>query len=239
MSGDIFLAIEDYIEKNRAELTKIGVVYLFKLTGPDSAWTVDLKEGKVHAGEVGKAGCTLTLSDADFIAMATGKADPMKLFMDKKLRIGGDIMASQKLEFLKKIDPKAAEAAVAAKKASKAPAPAAAATSTAPAKADAQAGRIFAALAQRMGQDASLGKSLGALVQFNVDGKSWLVDGGAGSVREGSDGKASTVITVGDEDLQALVKGSQTVQSLYQHGQLRVDGDIGPAHALGALRGLL
>ena len=238
LSGDIFLAIDDYIEKNRAELTKIGVVYLFKLTGPDSAWTVDLKEGKVQAGEVGKAGCTLTLSDADFIAMATGKADPMKLFMDKKLRIGGDIMASQKLEFLKKIDPKAAEAAVAAKKATQAPAPTQAA-GAAPAKAAAQAGTIFAALAQRLAQDPSLGKALGALVQINVDGKSWLIDGNAGSLREGSDAQAATIITISDEDLQALAKGSASVQSLYQHGQLRVDGAVQPAHGLGVLRGLL
>ena len=239
LSGDIFLAIDDYVEKNRAELTKIGVVYLFKLTGPESAWTVDLKEGKVQAGEVGKAGCTLTLSDADFIAMATGKADPMKLFMDKKLRISGDIMASQKLEFLKKIDPKAAEAAVAAKKAAQAPTQAAAPTSSTPAKATAQAGAIVAALARRLENDPSLCKSLGALVQLNVDGKSWLIDGNAGSVREGSDAKAPTVITVSDEDLQALVKGSATAQSLYQHGQLRVDGDVRPAHGLGFLRGLL
>ena len=239
LSGDIFLAIEDYVEKNRAELTKIAVVYLFKLTGPESAWTVDLKEGKVQAGEVGKAGCTLTLSDADFIAMATGKADPMKLFMDRKLRIAGDIMASQKLEFLKKIDPKAAEAAVAAKKAAQAPTQAAAPSSSAAPKAAAQADAIFAALSQRLAQDAGAGKAIGALMQLNVDGTAWLVDGTSGAVRKGSDAKAATVVTISDEDLQALAKGSQSVQSLYQHGQLRVDGDVGPAHGLSVLCGLL
>ena len=241
LSGDVFIAIEDYVEKNRAELTKIGVVYLFKLSSPESAWTVDLKEGKVQAGEVGKAGCTLALSDTDFIAMATGKADPMKLFMDKKLRITGDIMASQKLEFLKKIDPKAAEAAVAAKKGAKAAAPAAAAAATtaAPAKADAQAGKIFAALSARLTADKNLGASLGALVQFNIDGKSWVVDGAAGAVREGADAAAKTVLSLSDEDLTALVRGEKSVQSLYQHGGLRVDGNVGPAHQLSFLRGLL
>ncbi|HNN96918.1 MAG TPA: SCP2 sterol-binding domain-containing protein, partial [Pseudomonadota bacterium] len=166
---------------------------------------------------------------------------PMKLFMDKKLRITGDIMASQKLEFLKKIDPKAAEAAVAAKKGAKAAAPAAAtaATSAAPAKADAQAGKIFAALSARLAADKNLGASLGALVQFNVDGKSWVVDGAAGAVREGADAAAKTVLSLSDEDLTALVRGEKSVQSLYQHGGLRVDGNVGPAHQLSFLRGLL
>ncbi len=242
LSGDIFIAIEDYVEKNRAELTKIGVIYLFKLSSPESSWTVDLKEGKVQAGEVGKAGCTLALSDADFIAMATGKADPMKLFMDKKLRISGDIMASQKLEFLKKIDPKAAEAAVAAKKGAKAAAPAATAApaaSSAPAKAAAQAGKIFAALGTRLAADKNLGASLGTAVQFNIAGQSFVVDGPAGSVREGTQPGAKTVISLSDDDLVALSRGEKTAQSLYQHGNLRVDGDVGPAHQLSFLRGLL
>ena len=45
------------------------------------------------------------MSDADFLAMATGQADAMKLFSTGKLKISGDVMASQKLGFLKKITP--------------------------------------------------------------------------------------------------------------------------------------
>ena len=37
--------------------------------------------------------------------MATGQADAMKLFSTGKLKICGDVMASQKLGFLKKITP--------------------------------------------------------------------------------------------------------------------------------------
>ncbi len=44
--------------------------------------------------------------------MTSGKADPMKLYMGGKLKISGDVMASQKLDFLKKIDPKQAIEAV-------------------------------------------------------------------------------------------------------------------------------
>ena len=70
-------------------------------------WTVDLKNGAgaVAAGESQKPECTLELSDADFMDMCTGKADAMKLFFGGKLKISGDVMASQKLGFLKKITP--------------------------------------------------------------------------------------------------------------------------------------
>src|SRR5207248_7181969 len=76
-------------------------------SAPDSAWTVDLSTppGHVTEGVHGKAACTLDISDADFMAMATGQADAMKLFSTGKLKISGDVMASQKLGFLKKLTP--------------------------------------------------------------------------------------------------------------------------------------
>src|SRR4029079_11186617 len=78
-----------------------------QLSAPDSKWTIDLSTppGAVTEGVDGKASCTLDMSDADFMAMATGQADAMKLFSTGKLKISGDVMASQKLGFLKKITP--------------------------------------------------------------------------------------------------------------------------------------
>src|SRR5579859_6939322 len=111
-SADIFVGIEDHVARHPELVSGIGKVFVFKLTGPDSAWTVDLKNGagSVKAG-AGAADCTLELADSDFMAMTGGKADPMKLYMGGKLKITGDLMASQKLSFLQKIDQaKAAEA---------------------------------------------------------------------------------------------------------------------------------
>ncbi|MBL0197125.1 MAG: SCP2 sterol-binding domain-containing protein [Myxococcales bacterium] len=45
--------------------------------------------------------------------MTSGKADPQKLYFGGKLKISGNVMASQKLTFLKKIDPAAAKEVVA------------------------------------------------------------------------------------------------------------------------------
>ena len=229
VSGDVFLAIQDHVEKNAAEMQKIGVVFLFKLTNPDSQWTVDLKSAKVTPGEAAKAECTLELSDADFQDMTSGKADPMKLFMDKKLRISGNVMASQKLEFLKKIDKNAAAAAVAAKKAAGA---GAAPVAAAPKSASNNAPKIFEALTKRIQENPKLASEIGAVIQFVVDGKTYDVGFDA---KQGT--KAAAVITISDEDLTALAKDASP-QSLHQQGKLRVDGDVRLAHKLGIFKGV-
>jgi 3-hydroxyacyl-CoA dehydrogenase/3a,7a,12a-trihydroxy-5b-cholest-24-enoyl-CoA hydratase len=246
-SGDVFIAIEDHVARNPDLVTRVGKTFVFKLTNPESTWTVDVKNGKgaVTAGAVDKPDTTLELADADFLDMTSGKADPMKLYMGGKLKITGDVMASQKLDFLKKIDPKQALEAVTKKKGAAAPAAQAAAqpaaASTAPA-AQAKAPAILKALGERLAKSPALAKEYGSVLQLNVknpDG-SWVIDlTGAGSVREGTDAKATTVLRIDDGDLVALTKDPSQAQSLYQHGKLRVDGDVRPATKLSFLKDLV
>jgi 3-hydroxyacyl-CoA dehydrogenase/3a,7a,12a-trihydroxy-5b-cholest-24-enoyl-CoA hydratase len=245
-SSDVFTAIEDHVSRNPDLVTKIGKVFVFKLTGPDSAWTIDVKNGKgsVQAG-VSAADTTLELSDADFLAMTSGKADAMKLYMGGKLKISGDVMASQKLSFLQKIDPKQAQEAVMKKRgggASAKPAEAAPAPKSAAPAGGASAPAIFKALADRLAKNAGLAKEVGVVLQFNVTNPkaSWVVDlTGAGSVREGSEAKAGAALRVDDADLVALCKDPARARDLYQHGKLRVDGDVRVAHKLGFLKDLI
>ena len=222
-----------------ADLAKIGVVYLFKLTNPDSTWTVDLKAGKVTPGEATKPECTLELADADFIDMTSGKADPMKLFMDKKLRISGNVMASQKLDFLKRIDKQAAAAAVASKKAQGAGAPAVATTS-APKSTASQCGPegVRGARASASRRTRSSRPRSTPSCNSRSKARAGSPTSGKPVVKEGADPKAAAVVTLTDDDLVALVKG-QGVQALYQHGKLRVDGDVRIAHKLGILKDLI
>ncbi|MBZ0239000.1 MAG: SDR family NAD(P)-dependent oxidoreductase, partial [Deltaproteobacteria bacterium] len=107
ISADIFRAIGGYVAANPATVEKARTIFLFKLSGPESQWTVNLKDGagSVTEGAGAAPQCTLEMSDADFMAMATGQADAMKLFSTGKLKISGDVMASQKLGFLKKLTP--------------------------------------------------------------------------------------------------------------------------------------
>jgi 3-hydroxyacyl-CoA dehydrogenase/3a,7a,12a-trihydroxy-5b-cholest-24-enoyl-CoA hydratase len=248
-SGDVFVAIEDHIARNADLVSRVGKVFVFKLTDPASAWTIDVKNGKgaVTAGPVDKPDTTLELSDADFLAMTSGKADPMKLYMGGKLKITGDVMASQKLDFLKKIDPKQAMEAVTKKRGGAAPAAGAAKGAAAAAPAAqasggaAKAPAILKALGERLGKNPGIAKEVGALIQLNVKSPdaSWVLDlTGAGSVREGTEPKATTVLRIEDADLAALAKDPSQAQALYQHGKLRVDGDVRPATKLAFLKDL-
>ena len=252
-SADVFTAIEDHVGRNPDLVSKIGKVFVFKLTGPDSAWTIDVKNGKggVTAGAAAAADTTLELSDADFLAMTSGKADAMKLYMGGKLKIGGDVMASQKLSFLQKIDPNHAQEAVAKKRGGGAGAKASAGANAnaganagagagAGAGANAGAGAIFKALGERLAKDAGIAKEVNAVLQFLVSGATYVVDlTGAGSVREGTDAKAATALKIGADDLAALCKDPTRAGDLYQHGKLRVDGDVRVAHKLGFLKDLV
>ena len=241
-SGDVFVAIRDHIEKNPELSAKVQTVFGWQLKGPDSAWTIDLKSGKgaVVSGIQGAPDCTLELSDADFMAMTSGKADPQQLYMGGKLKITGNVMASMKLGFLKKLDMNAAKAAIAAHRASQAGA-AASTSSAAPAapkvaQAPAIADRLTAKLAAAT-SDAELSLQL----RVREPDSAWALALGpkGGSIRQGEADKPVATLTITDDDLAALARGQTTAQSLYQHGKLRVDGDARAAHHLSLVQGVL
>ncbi|HEX3771069.1 MAG TPA: SDR family NAD(P)-dependent oxidoreductase [Polyangiaceae bacterium] len=251
-SGDVFTAIEDHVARNPDLVSKVGKVFVFKLSNPDSAWTIDVKNGKgaVSAG-VSAADTTLELADEDFLAMTSGKADAMKLYMGGKLKISGDVMASQKLSFLQKIDPQHAIEAVTKKRSGGAGASAGASAGTgtgtgagagAGASAGGKAPALFKALGERLAKSPGLAKEVGALLQFKVTNPAaeYVVDlTGAGAVREGTEAAATTTLRIDDADLVALSKDPSTARDLYQHGKLKVVGDVRPAQKLGFLKDLV
>lgn len=69
---------------------------------------MDLKNANIHEGvpTSGKPQTTLTISDSDFIELATGKLNPQTAFMKGKLKVAGNIMLAQKLGPLLKSDAK-------------------------------------------------------------------------------------------------------------------------------------
>jgi 3-hydroxyacyl-CoA dehydrogenase/3a,7a,12a-trihydroxy-5b-cholest-24-enoyl-CoA hydratase len=239
-SAQVFAAIGSYVQKHPELVGKVANVYLFKLTQPDSSWTLDLKngQGSVAQGAVGKADCTLELTDADFMAMTSGKADPQKLYFGGKLKIGGNVMASQKLNFLTKIDPR--EAGASSSPAPKAEAPKADAPKSSGA---ASAPAVFKALKERLAKSLELATEVGALMQFKVTApeSAWVVDlrSAPGSVSEGTQTGVTATLTLADEDLLALAKGTVAARELFLKSKLRVDGDVRVAHRLGFLKNLV
>jgi len=233
---DVFAVIEEYLKQNPDLAGKVGVTYLWKIG--DARWTLDLKgAGSVkQGGDTGE--CTLELSQEDFLALTQGKADAMKLFTTGKLKISGNVMASQKLQFLSKLDPAKAVEVVAARRGAGSAAAAPTATAAPAAAAEAQAPKIFAALTKRIADNPSLAGEVRATVRFVVSG---VVDGNAQVFAlGGKDPKVpDATLTISDADFVALVSGKATAKSLYQHGQLRVDGDVSVAHRLGFLNKLV
>jgi 3-hydroxyacyl-CoA dehydrogenase/3a,7a,12a-trihydroxy-5b-cholest-24-enoyl-CoA hydratase len=237
-SWDVFIAIRDHLERNSDLAQKIGFVFQFQIKDPDAVWTVDVKNGSgsVSEGQTVKPDCTLEIAESDFIDMTTGAADPMKLFTTGKLKISGNVMASQKLEFLQKIDPDEARAAVAAARAAGQGPRKSGAAASAPDTAPANAPAIFAALDKRLADKPSLANEVAATVVFKVSDPGFEK---TLSLDTESRGGAATTLTISDADLTALVKGEVDARDLYQRGKLRVDGDVTVAHRLGFLKGLI
>ncbi len=238
-SADVFAAIADHIEKNPELAAKLQMVFGFKLKSPDSAYTIDLKtdKGAVHEGIVGGPECTLELSDADFMAMTSGKADPQQLFMAGQLKITGNVMASTKLGFLKKIDMKAAQAAIAANRArGSKPAAAPVAVPVKTARAPAIADKLASKLA-----GIKLEQVITVQLRIKDPASAWILALGpqGGSLTPGEADKPGATLTLADDDLLALARGKATAQSLFQRGHLRVDGDALLAHHLSLLAGAL
>ena len=227
-AADVFAVIGEYVAKNPEVVTKAATLYQFRLKNPDAAFVVDLKNapGKIYAGEAPSPECTLELSDADFMAMTSGKADAQKLFSEGKLKIGGNLMASTKLGFLKKIDMSQVKAGAAKPAAAAAPAPAAAPKS---AQAPAVLEKAAARLAGAPATDAI------KLVVKDPDA-TYFVKPGAGLVDRPE--TVAATVTVADADLADLAAGKVKLRTLYQRGKLRIDGDVHVAHHLALLEGL-
>ncbi len=252
ISADVFAGIAAFLAKKGAEAVGAAkTIFQFKLKSPDAVWTLDLKNGNgaVASSESVPPECTFEISDADFMDMVAGKADAMKLFTTGKLKITGNVMASQKLApVLKNVDPN--DVIAAAKKRLGVEAGAASGSVSPSAKGEktpehaahagpAKAAAVIEKIGKRIAENASLAKEVGAVVELRVkdpDGV-WTIDlkNGAGSIKQGKADKADIVLTVSDDNLAALASSNGQLQSFYQHGKVRVDGDAHLASCLAFL----
>lgn len=102
--ADLNKAFESFTPEERAKLIKqVNGVFQFVIKnseGKEEVFTVDVKkEGKVVRGKGNtKADAILTLKDADFVDLATGKLNGQKAYMSGKLKIKGQIMLAMKLD---------------------------------------------------------------------------------------------------------------------------------------------
>jgi len=247
-AAEAFEVLSDYVAQHPEIAAQVKTVFQFQIQNPESLWTLDLKNGKgsCSAGAGEKPDCTLEMDEEHIETVVTKPmADVQKLYFNGKLKIGGNIMASQKLTAIQGIGAKP-YAAVKARRGGApvvATAPAAKpAAVTAPQK-PGRAGEVFAALGQRIAKDAKAINGLpGHVLQFELrePAASWVVDfGKSPTVSAGTNAQASAVFHIADEDLVLLASGQAEARDLFQRGRLRVQGDVRLARELGVLNKLI
>ncbi|KAK9687304.1 SCP-2 sterol transfer family [Popillia japonica] len=111
LSDAVFEMIQSRVKEQPEKAKSVNSVFLFNITKDGKQvkqWTMDLKNANIHEGvpTSGKPQTTLTISDSDFIELATGKLNPQTAFMKGKLKVAGNIMLAQKLGPLLKSDAK-------------------------------------------------------------------------------------------------------------------------------------
>ncbi|MDQ8037134.1 MAG: SCP2 sterol-binding domain-containing protein, partial [Pedobacter sp.] len=149
------------------------------------------------------------------------------------------VMASNKLGVLSGMDKKLVEEARAKRlSAGAAEKPTVATVNTR----DAAAPAIFAALEKRLASNKAAAEGLSQVFQFNVrePDAGWTVDFSVSPARvtAGKSERAAVTLGISDDNLKALVQGKRDLRDLYQHGDLRVDGDALLARKLGFLAAL-
>ncbi|WP_111858315.1 peroxisomal multifunctional enzyme type 2 [Acinetobacter sp. CFCC 10889] len=234
--ADVFTAVNQHIANTAGIVDKTKTSFQFKLKNPESTWFIDLKNGagSAGAGEVANPDVTLEMDEEHVPTVFNGSlADVQKLFFGGQLKIGGNVMASNKLIVLQDMDKKLIDRARDARVASGDTTQAAAApTSTAKV---AKAPEIFTALQNRLKDESNANHTY----QFNITepNESWTVNLANGSVQQGSDANADVTLTLSDHHLAALVSSQREIRDLYQHGDVVVDGDIRLVHQMQFLSG--
>jgi 3-hydroxyacyl-CoA dehydrogenase/3a,7a,12a-trihydroxy-5b-cholest-24-enoyl-CoA hydratase len=238
-AADVIAAIDQFLKENPAIAEKAQTVFQLKLSDPESLWTIDLKAGNAGAGETAKPDVTLQLSEANYVALQRGDADPIKLFSSGKLKVGGDMMSVNKLEALGAMPFEL----VLEKAAARASGGESLAPVVAPQAREPLAPKLFTALAKRLEEHPDLATEVGAVLQFYVRNpdSNWVVDlaNQPPALKSGETDGATTTITIDDADLADLSSGAMTTQALFQRGKLRIDGEIQPAHRLNFLKDLI
>jgi len=88
---------------NKEKADKIGGTFQFKITGDDGGeWYIDLSKDSdwISEGTMDAAKCTVTVSDADWIAIIDGSLNAQMAFMSGKLKVAGDMSLALKIQTL-------------------------------------------------------------------------------------------------------------------------------------------
>ncbi len=223
---DVFGGINTYIAQNPELVDKTGTCFQFVFHNPEQSFYIDLKKapGGAGAGMADGPDVTLELDTEHAETLFGGDlAKVQQLYFGGDLKIAGNVMASNKLSVLQGMDPQLVEDARQQRLAEGAPT-AASQTSQQATKEEPRAAEAFDTLAKKLAKTSGLA----GVIQFHVTDPEgdWLVDLAGQSVEQDKAKDAGAVVTVADGRFADWVEGKQTLRTLYQKGELRVDGDV-------------
>ena len=223
--ADVFSAIGHFIADNPNLIEKTGTSFQFSFSNPDQDFFIDLKNapGTAGPGQLDKADVTLELDSKHAPTLFGGDlAAVQKLFFGGELKIGGNVMASNKLTVLQGMDPKLVDQARDKRLASGQPD-----TAAAPPKKqkEPQAEKVLPELAEKL---SAIGGQGGVLqIQVQSPDSAWFIDlSDASPAVSNGEKDAAAVMTLDDGKLADLITGKVALRALYQQGDMRVDGDL-------------
>lgn len=99
----LFAKVTQRVAADPTLVQRVNAVYQFNVHGDDGGtWVVDLKNGagEVWSGVHESADCIISMNQDDFLALATGRINPINAFMQGRIRVQGDIMMATRLQSL-------------------------------------------------------------------------------------------------------------------------------------------
>ena len=104
-AAEIFAAMPDAFNPDAAK--GVDVVFQYHISGPDGGdWSCTVKDATctIHQGTHEKPTCILKIGASDFVDMIGGALPAMQAYTSGKLKIEGDVMKSQLIEKLFKLN---------------------------------------------------------------------------------------------------------------------------------------
>jgi NAD(P)-dependent dehydrogenase (short-subunit alcohol dehydrogenase family)/acyl dehydratase len=223
-AAQIFAVIDQQILSNPVWVDKTKTVFQFHLKNPSSDWFIDLKNGTGQAtmGVAPHPDVTIELDDGLIATVVTATLpEVQKLYFGGQLKISGNIMASNKLTILQAIDPHLYQPAPVV-----ADTPATAEQTVPVVVKQGQAGSYLERLCQ-LSVSQRIDSPIQIVWQVHDPDQTWHTRLSDQYLVMQSDAmRADLTLSISDDDLVTWLSGGRTTQALYQHGQLRIDGDI-------------
>ncbi|KAJ9447242.1 hypothetical protein DIPPA_04123 [Diplonema papillatum] len=99
MADALFQKIDAALKtpEGKAASKKVNEVIMYEFPDSGKSFVMDLKQAKAYKGTVEDPACSFKMDEPVFLQLASGKADPMGLFMEGKIELDGDTDVAMKV----------------------------------------------------------------------------------------------------------------------------------------------